>query len=260
MPNSVISSNANFLLSEWKVLREIIDEVTRPLQVKHHGEAENQPSPFTLLSDDAWEEVHMGPYHDFLRAHIKAHATISRVQFLVNTQKSDWGATLKTQAPNFPTLPAAEVDKFQSAQAKQKIAALSDLTKQHYQAWKNLRTTWHTQLQNALSQAIGEVSETDAQELAQHEPLFDIKKQYIDFNLEWPLKSGEAIDWATYYELRCMVTARNMWLRQQKSADAQAVIKALKPLKSIFNGFNEAAKKLMQAQEQALNKAMVSGA
>ena len=132
LKNHFTGTYAKNLLADWSVISDFIRQKTTWVKDTVRGETEFHPLKFPTLNDQQINDALNGPFQHFFKAHLRAHAQISKVEAALSITKEDLfkDAEQPIEAPF--GLPQPFLNKMEFSTFKELRNKLDALTKAHY--------------------------------------------------------------------------------------------------------------------------------
>ena len=138
------SSYARILISDWKVLAELVNNHTAFIKKTAQGKAPTTSleDPPEILDQRQLEDAVNGPYSAFFKTAFSAYARLSRVKMELNLRENEVFKDGRAEISPDLKLPSKLIEGLNFAKLDEIANLLNDITREHNDQWLQALSAW----------------------------------------------------------------------------------------------------------------------
>lgn len=258
LPQHFTGTYTKNILIDWSPLSNYMLEKTTWVRDTIQSATDTQSIKSPTLSDQQINDALNGPMQLFFKQHLRAYATISKVETALTISSDDLFKDSEHPIDSFFGVPESLLAKIDFSSLKELRKQCDTLTKEHYEQWQSNIQTWTNILLQDFKKNNLTLSDLEIQEFSINQPISEIEDRFIHLKLASPDLKKTGCDFQEYFTLKSTLVIQSALSRSQLPNTDRDIQNILKSPQHTLKLINKAEKELSKTQEKTLLHTLIT--
>lgn len=256
LKNHFANTYAKMLLADWDILADIAQHTTMWVKDTIQQSSSDPALQSPTFTNIQINDIFNGPFQPFFKPHLKAYATLSRIEAAMHIDKEDFFKESEHLIDKTLGVSESILKKTESSTLRELRQKLDATTKNHFAEWEVLISAWAESLVQALKKNNMKLSDLELQDFTINQPISELNDRFIHLKIKLPKLPQSDFDFYQYFMLKCALAVHSALSRTQQENDADAIKKIMKSLQESLQQINQMEKELVVKQGKAVSELM----